>query len=70
MSEAILHIEGMTCKSCVQTVERAILDLNGIERALVDLEKGNAFVQYDSNVVTEQKIKEAIQNSGYHIAEV
>ncbi|MDF0725650.1 cation transporter [Cytobacillus sp. S13-E01] len=67
MSEAILHIEGMTCKGCVQTVERAILDLNGIERALVDLEKGNAFVQYDSNVVTEQKIKEAIQNSGYHI---
>ena len=70
MSEAILHIEGMTCKSCVQTVERAILDLNGIERALVDLEKGNAFVQYDSNVVSEPKIKEAIQNSGYRLAEV
>lgn len=67
MSEAIVHIEGMTCKSCVQTIESAILKLDGIERALVDIEKGNAFVQYDGKIVSEPKIKEAIENSGYKV---
>lgn len=65
MAELILDVEGMTCNHCVQTVEKALTKLPGIERSLVDLEKGQVHIEYDANRVNEDKMKQAVEISGY-----
>ncbi len=67
MTETTLHIKGMTCEKCVEAIENSLLAINGVERALVDLNEETAIVQYDQNQVKEQQLKEAVQNTGYQL---
>ncbi|MBI0537421.1 heavy-metal-associated domain-containing protein [Roseomonas sp. KE2513] len=41
----VLSVEGMTCGSCVRTVERALGGVPGVERAVVDLAARRAVVE-------------------------
>jgi copper chaperone len=68
MSETTLHIKGMTCKKCVETIENSLLKTKGVERALVDLNEGTAIVQYDQQQVKEEQLTEIIRNTGYELA--
>ncbi|MDN6161385.1 MAG: heavy metal translocating P-type ATPase, partial [Atopostipes sp.] len=58
-------IEGMTCSSCVQTVEKTTQKLKGVKNATVNLVTEKLSVEYDSSVLSEEKIKEAVSNAGY-----
>lgn len=42
---ATLGVEGTTCGSCVRTIERALAGVPGVERAVVDLSAGRAFIE-------------------------
>lgn len=60
-----LHIEGMSCAHCAQTVERALLALDGVQAATVDLDEMEAVVQYDPNVVEPNTLITAVEEAGY-----
>lgn len=60
-----LHIEGMTCPHCAHNVERALLAVDGVQAATVDLEEKEAVVQYDSNVAELSTLLTAITEVGY-----
>jgi len=49
----------------VQSVERALLAVNGVKRAAVNLAGGRAFVEYDPNQTTIQTLHDAIKSAGY-----
>ena len=44
-TDLVLDIEGMTCASCVQKVERALGDVDGVQAAAVNLAARTATVQ-------------------------
>jgi copper ion binding protein len=65
--ETSLQVAGMTCKQCVESVERQLSQLTGVERALADLEEGKVFVQYDEHQVNTEDMGQAIKQAGYSV---
>jgi copper chaperone len=65
--ELTVKIGGMTCEHCVQTIEEALIDVDGILAAEADLEKGEVFVQFDDSRLTLQAIHDTIEELGYEI---
>lgn len=64
-AEVTLEVSGMTCASCVAHVERALTDLEGVLRAVVNLGLGLARVTYVPGLVTPSQMVRAIQAVGY-----
>ncbi|WP_158119921.1 copper-translocating P-type ATPase CopA [Vibrio metoecus] len=58
-----LLIKGMTCASCVASVEKALLSVAGVQSAQVNLAEQSALVK--ANFTNPQPLLNAIQSSGY-----
>ncbi|HHY0334223.1 TPA: copper-translocating P-type ATPase CopA [Vibrio cholerae] len=58
-----LLIKGMTCASCVASVEKALLSVEGVQSAQVNLAEQSALVK--ANFANPQPLLNAIQSSGY-----
>ncbi|MFQ6136497.1 MAG: heavy metal translocating P-type ATPase [Candidatus Hydrothermarchaeales archaeon] len=67
MKRIILDIEGMTSEHCQKTVSDAIAELDGVGEVLVDLEKNQARVEYDPNIMSIDALKEAVVEAGYKV---
>ncbi|XP_065499086.1 copper-transporting ATPase 1 isoform X2 [Caloenas nicobarica] len=64
----VIGVEGMTCNSCVQTIEEHIGKMNGVHHIEVSLEDKNAVVIYDSKVQSPAVLREAIHDMGFDAA--
>ena len=60
-----LDIEGMTCATCVKTIEDALGRLPGVASAQVNLATNAAFVDYSGSSVTPAEIARAVRDVGY-----
>ena len=60
----VLDIEGMTCASCVQRVERALVRVPGVQEASVNLATRTATVREDHGGRIEVVIVFAQQDGG------
>ena len=60
-----LAITGMTCASCVNTIETALYKENGITEAVVNLTTEKARVTFDPKSISEKQIIKTIANTGY-----
>lgn len=58
-------IEGMTCASCAQAVEKSVAKLTGMDAANVNLATEKLTVTYDNKQVSEADITQAVENAGY-----
>jgi copper chaperone CopZ len=67
MEEMTLFVKEATNGSAIQTLETALLELNGIERALVDTEDGEVKVTYNQETITKQEVEQKIQQHGMHL---
>lgn len=65
MAKETFVIDGMTCASCVLTVENAVKKLDGIENAVVNLTTEKMSVDFDQNRVSQDKIEKAVADAGY-----
>jgi P-type Cu+ transporter len=65
ISETTLSIQGMTCASCVNRVERALKQVEGVLEANVNLATEKATVRYLSNGVRPSQFRQAIEGAGY-----
>ncbi len=63
----ILPIGGMTCASCVSTVEEALRSVPGVLSASVNLATEKATVTYIPGVATLQDFKKAVGKTGYEV---
>ncbi|MBK1697831.1 heavy metal translocating P-type ATPase [Rhodovibrio salinarum] len=59
-----LRIEGMTCASCVSTVEQALAGVSGVESANVNLANKQARVRLSRKVEPDRLVK-AVKDAGY-----
>ncbi|XP_053555306.1 copper-transporting ATPase 1 isoform X2 [Bombina bombina] len=62
---AVLNIEGMTCNSCVQSIEGLISQKPGVKSIKVSLANKNATVEYDPAATNPDTIRESIEDMGF-----
>ncbi len=65
MTKARLKVNGMSCQHCVKTVTDVLTELEGVQRAKVNLRKGEAIVHFDASRTTTANLTEAITEAGF-----
>ena len=60
-----IGIQGMSCASCVSTVERALADVHGVRHATVNLATERGTVEFDRSLVGPAVLVSAIVDAGY-----
>ncbi|XP_068181022.1 copper-transporting ATPase 1 [Antennarius striatus] len=60
-----IEVEGMTCGSCVQSIEQRVGSIPGVTHIKVSLELKNASVIYDSSLQSPESLAEAIEDMGF-----
>ncbi len=66
-AELSLPVEGMTCASCVNRIERFLNKTEGVGEAAVNLATETATVRYDPSAVGRDEIVGAIRAAGYDV---
>jgi Cu+-exporting ATPase len=65
--KVIIPVTGMTCASCVATVEKQLSGVTGVSSANVNLSSEKASVEYDPNKVDERNLIGSIKEAGYGV---
>ncbi|XDV36959.1 hypothetical protein PO909_006663 [Leuciscus waleckii] len=65
VSVAEIHIEGMTCGSCVQSIEGMISQKKGVRSAQVSLANHQGTFEYDPLVTSPEELRESIEDMGF-----
>ncbi|HQM95296.1 MAG TPA: heavy metal-associated domain-containing protein [Methanofastidiosum sp.] len=63
--EKTIKIEGMHCKSCVRAIQDKISSLRGVDSVKVNLVENSTKVNFNSNIITLEKIQKEIEYLGY-----
>jgi copper chaperone len=64
-----IRVEGMKCNHCSSSVAKALKATDGVEKVEISHEKGEAVIQYDDQKVTEAKLREVINGTGFKAVE-
>ena len=67
--KATIRVEGMKCSKCSGSVEKALKATAGVEKVEMNLERKEAVVDYDDAKVTEAKLREVINGTGFKAIE-
>lgn len=60
-----VSVGGMTCAACSNSVESALLAVNGVFKASVALLQNKADIVFDHDLVKDEDIKSAIEDAGF-----
>lgn len=67
MQNVTLNVQGMSCGHCVNSVEKSVGALTGVEQVKVNLTEGLVDVAFDESQVSLDQIKETIDDQGYDV---
>lgn len=63
-----LKVEGMTCRSCVKPLQKALLKVPGVKNARVSYSEAQAVVECEKGKVTDSQLVKAIEDqSGFFL---
>ena len=65
--ELSLAVEGMTCASCVNRIERFLRKADGVVEANVNLATERATVRFDPTLAGRAELVKAIEAAGYDV---
>lgn len=65
--EKVFMVEDMMCGNCEKRVNNAVTALDGVSECKANAQENNATVIFDSSKVSEDQIKEAIEEIGYDV---
>src|SRR3990172_8758415 len=65
--EIVLPIEGMTCASCVNRIERFLKKTEGVVEASVNLATERATVKVDPALAGRTELVQAVEAAGYEV---
>ncbi|XP_024082978.1 copper-transporting ATPase 1 isoform X3 [Cimex lectularius] len=63
--EIVILVEGMTCHSCVKSIEGTIGKKNGVISIKVSLENKRAYIKYNPLFTSPEELREAIDDMGF-----
>jgi P-type Cu+ transporter len=64
-----LPIEGMTCASCVNRIERFVRKVDGVDAVSVNLATERASISFDPGATSVDELKGAVRAAGYDVRE-
>ena len=64
-----IRVAGLKCNHCSSSVAKALKATAGVQTAEVRSEKGEAVITYDDEKVTEAKLREVINGTGFKVAD-
>jgi len=64
-----LPIQGMDCASCVQKIEKTLLQTRGVTKAVVNLATERARIEYIPSETNLVEIKKVVESSGHKVLE-
>lgn len=67
MSQITIYVKEATDVKTIQSLETNLLNLNGIERALVDVEDGEVKISYNEGDISKEQLLNMIEQHGLHI---
>lgn len=67
MEQVTIKVGGMSCGGCVKNVTGALTALDGVQNAIVSLERGEAVVEFDSAKLSRAQLVQAIDNAGFDV---
>jgi Cu+-exporting ATPase len=70
IEKVLLPIQGMTCASCVNKVQKALSSVKGVVHADVNFATERASVEYIPEEASIRDLRRAVQEAGYEILEV
>ena len=63
-----VSVKGMSCQHCVNSVTKALEQLEGVKNVEVSLEKGEA--KYDEDKpVDREAVRKAVRDAGYDVGD-
>lgn len=69
MTQKIVPIRGMHCRSCELLLEDAIGEVQGVSKVKVDFRKGCATLEHGADIPSEHEIAAAVKEAGYEVGE-
>lgn len=67
VTKTTIPVVGMACSSCSAHVEKQLNSLEGVKSASVSLSSRSALVEYDTEMISLQQMKEAINGIGFDL---
>ncbi len=67
MQSLQLHIGGMACSFCAQSIDKALGRREGVEKVNVSLAHERVLIQYDADQIQEPDLKQVLKDLGYTI---
>ncbi len=68
--KARFKVVGMYCTTCKPIVENQLGGNEAIKKIDIDFMTDSVIVEYDPTLITKEKIKERLENSGYKFVRV
>ncbi|MCL1831241.1 MAG: cation transporter [Oscillospiraceae bacterium] len=65
MEKQIIAVEGMSCPHCEMAVQQALMNLDGVKKVKASWKKKQVTVKMDLELVSIDKIKETINETGF-----
>lgn len=65
LSKTILRSNELNCPSCVNNIESNLKRKDGVEKATVHFSTGRIEIEHQPDVISEDKLVEAVRQSGY-----
>jgi Cu+-exporting ATPase len=65
MNKKTLSISGMSCAACSARIEKKLNNLEGVQKAVINLTTEKASIEYDNSVVSVADIIKAVEVLGY-----
>ncbi|CAH0761961.1 unnamed protein product [Diatraea saccharalis] len=62
-----VSINGMTCQSCVRSIEGSVSELPGVHHVKVELSEHAGYFRYDPRVCSVEAIRSHIEDMGFDV---
>ncbi len=62
-----MSVQGMTCASCVKTIEKALAGREGVKSAYVNLGSETVAIEYDDKSISIPDLQQVIRDAGYSV---
>ncbi len=67
LKKITFSVEGMTCASCAQQVEKTLASAEGIEEASVNINNEKGTISYDPDIFDYADLEQLVEQSGYEV---
>lgn len=67
MAQETLNVSGMSCGHCVETITKAVGEVTGVNKVMVNLDENSVFVDFDESMVSLENISAQIVEVGFEV---